>query len=116
MPQLQGVDLRPAAAIVQVHLQNILAFDQKAHDPALPLFESHTGQTAAVAQKDSAFKNIRGLKPLGLHQGSPPFCLIYLGRYDRKEKRFKGLLPFGAVPNPPTATGQSHGLVAFLSC
>jgi hypothetical protein len=30
-------------------LQDAVAFDQKTDDPALALFEPHTGQTAAVA-------------------------------------------------------------------
>jgi hypothetical protein len=77
LAQLHGVDLRPAAAVVQVHLQDAFAFNQKADDPAPALFEPHAGQTAAVAQKHGAFKNIRCLKPLGLHKGSPPFIDIY---------------------------------------
>jgi hypothetical protein len=38
LSQLHGVNLHPATAIVQVHLQDAFTFDQKAYDPALTLF------------------------------------------------------------------------------
>jgi hypothetical protein len=78
LSQLHGVDLRPAAAIIQVHLQDAVAFDQKADDSALPLFKAHTGQTAAVAQKHRTFEDVRGFKPLGLHLRSPPLAIRFV--------------------------------------
>jgi hypothetical protein len=68
LAQLKCIDLGRAVSKIKIHFQDAVAFDQKAYDPLAALFYPHTGQTAAVAQKYRAFKDIRGLKPLDAHQ------------------------------------------------
>jgi hypothetical protein len=67
LAQLKRIDLGRAVSKVKIHFKNAVAFNQEAYDPLTALFYPHTGQTAAVAQKYRAFKDIRGLKPLDAH-------------------------------------------------
>jgi len=45
---------------------------------------------------------------------SPPFALIWMGRYDRKRKAVQRAIPFEAYLKPSAWTRQSHGLMAFF--
>jgi hypothetical protein len=78
--------------------------------------ELDAAQIPAHAQVKCTSEDVGGLKAGFCQCPSPPFHLIYLGRYGRKRKRFKGLSPFGTFcRRPSTRPAKVIGLMAFFS-
>jgi len=109
-PELQRVDQCLAVSVLFVQLIQTPAGEQERGNPFAITPEPDPAQFTTPAQKIRPSKNVCGLKAVGFQRASPPSGLIFLGRFDRKRKRFQKDTPFWNLPwaincDPPKSYG-----------
>lgn len=94
--ELQRIDQGPPVSVRLFQLVQAFAPDQESGYPAAIIPEPDLTQVTVLAQKERPSEYIRGLKAVHFQKITSfrpaPMTsgLIFVGRYDRKRKRFRG--------------------------